>query len=189
MSRFRVHDLASAPEDSRVHLKKVQKAFGAIPNLFGVFAESPALLEGYMALGEVLERASDFDATEKEIVLLTTSFENDCDYCMAAHSTISKAEGVSAAVITSLRDGTPIDDPKLEALRIFTRSVVVQRGFVDEEALEAFLAAGYQQRHVLEVILGVGFKTLSNFTNHVAEPPLDKVFSGQSWSKPVTIGF
>ncbi len=188
MTPFRVHNLDTAPEASRPHLEKAKGAFGTIPNLFGVFAESPALLEGYLQLAEILERSSDFDATEKQIVLLTTSFENGCDYCMAAHSTISKAQGVDDQVVSALRSGSELADPRHEALRSFTRTVVRERGWVPPAAVEAFLAAGYGQRHMLEVVLGVGMKTLSNFTNHLAQTPLDAAFSSQAWKKPEPAG-
>ena len=187
MSTLQVHTLESAPAESKPSLEGVKKAYGAIPNLMAVFAESPALLRGYLQLGELLDKETAFDATEKQIVLLATSFENDCEYCMAAHSAIAGLERVPSDVVESLRAGEPIADPKLEALRSFTRSVVQQRGWLTDADVEAFLDAGYTKRHVLEVILGVGFKTLSNFTNHVAETPLDSQFQKFAWSRPVTV--
>ncbi len=187
MTTFQLHTLESAPEASRPLLAEAQKAFGGIPNLFGVFAESPALLQAYLNLGQILEQSTAFDATERQIVLLATSFANDCEYCMAAHSAIAGLERVPSDVVESLRAGEPIADPKLEALRSFTRSVVQQRGWLTDADVEAFLDAGYTKRHVLEVILGVGFKTLSNFTNHVAETPLDSQFQKFAWSRPVAV--
>jgi alkylhydroperoxidase family enzyme len=47
-----------------------------------------------------------------------------------------------------------------------------------------FLTAGYTKAQVLEVILGISFKTLSNYVNHVTETPLDDAFATQAW-KPV----
>jgi alkylhydroperoxidase family enzyme len=73
-------------------------------------------------------------------------------------------------VVAALRAGKPVDDPGLEAVHTFTRVVVDNRGWVDDGRVDAFLAAGYTRRHVLDVILGVGVKTLSNYTNHIAHP-------------------
>ncbi len=187
MTTFQVHTIESAPEGSQRSLTTAKRKFGSIPNLLGVFAESPAMLRTYLDFGETLENASAFDPTELQIVLLTTSFENDCDYCMAAHSAIAGLQNVPEDVIQSLRDGTPIGDPKLEALRTFARRVVEERGFVAEEDVQSFLAAGYMKRHILEVVLGVGFKTLSNFTNHIAETPLDRQFQKRAWSRPEAV--
>jgi AhpD family alkylhydroperoxidase len=186
MTTFEVHTIESAPEQSKPVLAEAKKNFGSIPNLFGVFAESPAILEAYANLGSILEKSTLFDPTELQVVLLTTSFENDCDYCMAAHSAIASMQKVAPDLIQSLRNGAPIQEPKLEALRMFTRAVVQEGGFVPEAELESFFAAGYTKRHVLEVILGVGFKTLSNFANHIAATPLDASFQRFAWSRPET---
>ncbi len=187
MTTFQVHTLESAPEPSRALLADAKKAFGRIPNLIGVFAESPALLEAYLKLGQILEQSTAFDATERQVVLLATSFENGCEYCMAAHSAIAGLQDVPPDIVQSLRNGTPIADRKLEALRAFTLAVVEKRGWVTEEDVLAFFAVGYTKRHLLEVILGVGFKTLSNFTNHIAKTPVDKQFQKLAWSRPEAV--
>ncbi len=187
MTALQVHTLESAPEASRPLLSEAQKAFGGIPNLFGVFAESPALLQAYLNLGQILEQSTAFDATERQVVLLTTSFANDCEYCMAAHSAIAGLQKMPADVVQSLRAGTPIADPKLAALQSLTRTIVEKRGWVTEQDVQTFFAAGYTPRHLLEVILGVGFKTLSNFTNHIAETPLDQNFQSFAWTRPTAV--
>jgi AhpD family alkylhydroperoxidase len=184
MHAFEVHNIESAPERSKPVLEAAQKSFGSIPNLFGVLAESPATVRAYAELGSTLEKSSAFDPTELQVVLMTTSFENDCEYCMAAHSAIAGLSKVPQPVIKSLRDGSPLLDPRLEALRVFTRAVVQKRGEVTAEDIGAFANAGYERRHVLEVILGVSFKTLSNYVNHIAETPVDAPFQRMAWSRP-----
>jgi alkylhydroperoxidase family enzyme len=92
-------------------------------------------------------------------------------------------QGVAADVVKSVRENTPIADGKLEALRQFAYEVVEKRGFVPESIKDRFLSAGYTDRNILEVILGVGLKTLSNYTNHIAETPLDPAFEPAKWHK------
>ena len=184
---FEVHTIDSAPAESKATLQQTKAAFGAVPNLFGVFAESPAALQAYARLGGILEKQSAFSPTELQVVLLSTSYENDCTYCVAAHTAVAGAQKVPHDVIAAVRDGAPLKDPKLEALRAFTRAVVADRGWVSETALRAFLDAGYQNRHVLEVIVAVAFKTISNYTNHVADTPLDAAFQRFAWSKPAAV--
>lgn len=120
----------------------------------------------------------------EQVVLLTTSFTNRCSYCMAAHCAIAAMQGVEPETVAALRDGRALSAPRLEALRSFTAQVVEARGWVDDEALAGFLAAGYSRSQSLEVVLGVAMKTLSNYANHLAETPLDDVFRGQAWSHP-----
>ncbi len=182
MQAFPVHSVSSAPERSKPILEQTQKAFGFVPNLFGMFAESPALLKGYTTLSAIFD-GSSLTATERQVVLLTVSSENACAYCMAAHTTIARMQGVPDAVIEAVRQEAGIPEAKLDALREFTREVVRRRGWVNERTVQGFLDAGYTRAHVLDVVLGVGLKTLSNYANHIAGTPLDAAFEANAWSK------
>ncbi|MGB6229292.1 MAG: carboxymuconolactone decarboxylase family protein [Litorimonas sp.] len=181
MTDFTIHTPDTAPEAARPVLQGAQKSLGFVPNLFATMAEAPALLNAYSQLGELLNRTS-FDATEQQVVLMTNNRLNGCDYCMAAHTTISQASGVPADVIDALRAGTAITDPKLEALRRFATVVNETRGWPTQADLDAFFAAGYGRQQVLEVVLGTAFKVLSNYTNHVANTPLDAAFQPNAWT-------
>ncbi len=130
---------------------------------------------------DIFERSSLSDA-EKQTVLLSASFVNECDYCMAAHSAHAGMKKVPADIIEALRSGTTLPDAKLEALAALTRSVVETRGWPSEAAQQAFFAAGYGTREYLEVIVGVTVKTLSNYVNHAADTPLDAAFEPARWA-------
>ncbi len=184
MTDFGVHTIKSAPEASRPILEKAQKTLGFVPNLYGIFAESPAMLEAYATLGGIFDRSTSFSATERQVVLLTAIFENECDYCMAAHSTIAGMQCVPDDVVQALRGGEPIPDARLEALSDFARKVVRERGWVSEGDVQAFLDAGFTQAQLLEVILGIGMKTLSNYANHIARTPVDEAFQANAWTPP-----
>ena len=181
MSKFDVHSIETAPEKSKPLLQGAKKAFGFVPNLLGVFAESPAALEAYLSVSTAFGK-SDLTAAEQQVVLLTVSHDNACTYCVGAHSTIAAMHRVPEQVIEGLREDGPLGDPKLEALRTFTRKVLETRGFVAPADLDVFYAAGYEKRHALEVIAGIAQKILSNYTNHVAGPPLDEAFAKYEWS-------
>jgi len=180
---YTIHTAETAPERAREVLEQTQKAYGFLPNLLGVMAEAPALLEAYRMLGGLFEQTT-LTATERQIVLLAASYENECTYCMAAHSAIAGMQSVSQEVIDALRTGRDIPDTRLQALRAFAAAVTTSRGWPAEEILQAFFDAGYGNRQALEVILGIGMKTLSNYTNHLAETPLDMQFESLSWSNP-----
>jgi len=172
---YTVHDKSSAPSDARPLLEKAESGYGFIPNLLGIMAESPALLEAYMTMNQIFEK-TDFSASERQVVLLAVSADNDCGYCKAAHTTIAGMQGVPEDVAKAAAEGRQIDDPKLEALRQFATRVVATRGNPSDEDLASFLDAGYERRHVLDVLTGVGMKTMSNYTNHIAETPVDEQF-------------
>lgn len=109
------------------------------------------------------------------------SFENGCDYCMAAHTVIAGMSSVPAATVDALRAGAPLPDARLDVLARFTRAVVRERGRLPEAEVGAFLAAGFTAAQVLEVVLGVAMKTLSNYANHLARTPLDAAFAAARW--------
>lgn len=172
---YTVHDKSSAPEGSRALLEQAESGFGFVPNLLGIMAESPALLEAYMTMNEIFDK-TDFNASEKQIVLLAASPQNDCGYCKSAHQAIAAMQDVPSDVARAAAEGEEIGDEKLEALRRFTAEVVSSRGLPAEDRIASFLEAGYERRHVLDVITGVGMKTLSNYTNHIAKTPVDEQF-------------
>lgn len=180
MTRFDLHTSDSAP-DSRAILDGAQKALGFVPNLYATMAESPALLEGYTTLAGIFDK-TDLSATERQIILMVNNRLNGCEYCMAAHSTISQMQGVPDDVIAALRSGAALADAKLEALRTFAVRVNESRGWPTDEDISALLGAGYTKRTVLEVVLGTGLKVLSNFTNHIATTDVDAAFAPNAWS-------
>ncbi len=182
MSQFPVHDPASAPTETLPLLDATENKFGFLPNLIGVMAESPALLSAYTALAQCFERSS-LSPAEQQVVLLTTSRVNECDYCLAAHSTIADMINVDPAITNAIRDDTTIPNRRLEALRDFTARVVQRRGLINEDDIKALLRVGYSRQTILDVVTGVGMKTLSNYTNHIADTPLDTLFSGRRWEK------
>jgi len=169
----------TAPEKSRPLLEKVQKSFKFIPNLFGVFANSHVLLEGYLGLEGTFEKGS-LSAVERQIVLLAASVENSCKYCTAAHSTVLKAFlHVPAEVVSAVRSNAPVSDPTLNALVALTKEIVSERGHVETQTIENFLAAGYRKDQILEVLIGVALKTMSNYLDHISPTELDSAFRSE----------
>jgi len=181
MPVFPVITLDNAPEASKPLLENTQQNFGFVPNLIGVMAQSPALTEAYLTISGIFSN-SGLSPTEQQIVLLTVSHFHECRYCMAAHTAIASMQSIESEVIQAIRDDLPIADKKLQALRIFTKRVVENRGWLPECDINDFINAGYQESHVLDIIVGIAQKTLSNYTNHLANTPLDEAFSEVSWS-------
>ena len=182
MIDFKLHDESSAPEGSDTLLADSKKGFGMVPNLHAVMAEAPGLLEGYKKVHELFANSS-FDAEELTVIWQAINVYHECHYCVPAHTAIAKSMKVSDDITEALRNETPLSDARLETLREFTLSVVRDRGAVNEEAVQAFLDAGFTKRQILEVILGVSQKVMSNYTNHLAKTPVDEPFAKFEWSK------
>jgi uncharacterized peroxidase-related enzyme len=176
-----VHSPTSAPKQAQEDLQAVAERYGFVPNLMGVMASAPSLLKAYLQIAELFSRTS-LTPVEQQVVLLTVSASNGCDYCMAAHSVVARMQKVPDEVVRALRDGLPLADARLQSLRALTADIVERRGWPTEQSVAAFLAAGFANEQILEVILGVGMKTLSNYTNHIAHTPLDPQFAAAAWS-------
>jgi len=179
---FPSHDLDTAPEASKPLLEQSQKAFGRLPGLHKVLAESPQAYEGYQVLHKLFTE-TDFDAEELTVVWQAINVENECHYCVPAHTGIAKMMKVSDEISDALRNETALPTPKLEALRTFTVQMFRQRGNVSDDQMNAFFDAGYGHRAVLDVILGMAQKTISNYVNHVAQTPVDDVFKPLAWER------
>jgi AhpD family alkylhydroperoxidase len=185
--RFPCHDDTSAPAEAAPLFKASEAKFGMVPNLIRTLCTSPQLAEAYLNLSALFEQTS-LSVAERHVVLLTVSARHTCRYCVAAHSVTADMNQVPAEITEALRQERPLPDARLEALRRFTRAMVEERGWVDDERMNAFLDAGYTPQQALEVVLGIGLKTLSNYSNHLAGTPLDEAFSGRAWSGPSDAG-
>jgi len=182
MSEFKIHTVDTAPEGSKAILEGAISQMGVVPNLFGTMAESPNTLKAYTQLHELFA-GSSFDAEELTVVWQTINVEHECHYCVPAHTAIAGSMSVDPALTEALRNGTEMTTPKLQALHNFTLSMVRNRGNVSTADMDAFFAAGYGQQQVLEVILGLSQKVISNYVNHVAHTPVDAMFEPMAWTK------
>lgn len=178
---FTVYNTETAPAAAKESLKAAENSMGFLPNLLGTLAEAPIALKAYLDLTDLLEQSS-LSPIARQVLMLAISHENSCEYCMAAHSTVAGIVGMARPGLTALRNGTPIPDMKLEALRSFAVEVVSTRGRVDAPQVAEFLAAGYTRQNILEVVFGVAMKTLSNYAGHLTHTPVDAEFLPQSWS-------
>ncbi|MEM1148514.1 MAG: carboxymuconolactone decarboxylase family protein [Pseudomonadota bacterium] len=181
MANFTLHTSSTAPEGARDFIAGVEKKMGFVPSLYAVFAENPAVLNAYTQLSDQFGKTG-LTPLEQQVVTIAASVENECHFCVAAHTTIAEGAGLDLSVIEAVREDRAIDDPKLEALRLFTKKVVIDRGFVSDTDVDAFLQSGYDRAAVLAVIVGVALKVISNYTNHVAETPVNDAFQKHAWT-------
>ncbi len=157
---------------------------GFVPNMYSGMANNAALLDGYTYAYNSFRANSGFSPQEQEVVFLSIAYENNCNYCMAAHSFVGdNMTQVPTEVTDAIRNNSDIPDEKLKALSLFAKSVTLKRGKPSEEDIDNFMAAGYNEEHILGVIAGVGIKTMSNYFNHVYDTPVDEIFEPRIWER------
>lgn len=169
MCAFTAYSIATAAPELKPTLEAIQKNFGFIPNLFAYMAEAPVTIEAYIALNAFIAKSS-FTPQQAQVALLAVSVENKCNFCSVAHRAIGKKVGANQQTLDALNNNTAIESTTDRALATFVRTVVKERGWVAETVVDQFLASGFTKQQVFEVMLIVAIKTLSNYSNHIAQP-------------------
>lgn len=166
------HTVESAPAASRRAMTATADRLGYLPAPVARMAEAPALLDGFLKLSGMFE-ATTLDQLARETVIMTIAVRNGCEVCVAMHTATLTRLDADPALITALREGTPLPDARLAAVQEFTLAVLDSAGAVGDERLSAFLANGFTRRQALEVVLGIGAYTLSTVANRLTGAPLD----------------
>ncbi|MBZ9736305.1 carboxymuconolactone decarboxylase family protein [Mesorhizobium sp. CA18] len=181
MQRFNLQTIGSAPEKSRPALKALEEKFGFLPNVMATMANSPVLLNGFVATFDSFHGGS-FDEIEKQVLLLTNAVTIKCPWTVAAHSTFAIEDGIDEGEVQAIRKGRLPANPKYAALSALTKTLIEKKGNVTDADIDAFTAAGYSKAQVLEVVTGVGVSTMAATTTNMAGTPIEERFRAQAWS-------
>ena len=177
MVDFKFHTPKNTSGQTKELLDGIQQKYGFFPNLYGYMAEAPTTIEAYLALNELVSKTS-LTPAQQQVALLAVSVENDCEFCTVAHRAMGKMKNADAQTLTALASRSEINDPQDRALAAFTQTLVQKRGRPSDAELQAFLNAGFTKQQILEVILIVSIKTLSNYINHLTKPEPNKELLG-----------
>ena len=173
MTDFNFYTIETASDEAKPILEQIQKGYGFVPNLFAYMAEAPTTLEAYLALNKIIEKTS-LTPAQQQVALLAVSVENQCDFCTVAHRAIGKMKQANQQTLDALNTKDSISDSSDAALAKFTQFVVSKRGRLSENIINEFISAGFTKQQVLEVMIIVSIKTLSNYINHLTEPEPNK---------------
>jgi uncharacterized peroxidase-related enzyme len=164
------------PARSRQILEQAREYFGFVPNLLASLAHSPVALSVYFNANVGFE-CGTLTHAERQIVLLVASKENDCAYCTTSHSALARFfSNVPSDALLAIECGNKLRDPKLDALVSLTRQLVSQRGYAPRETIQRFLDSGYKKEQLLEVLIGIAIKTISNYFDHLSALEIDDEF-------------
>lgn len=148
----------------------LKKALGFVPNLYATFAHSETALPSYLAFQNA---KSSLSAKAREVINLAVSEVNQCQYCLAAHTALGQMVGFSTEQILDIRGGTAPFDTRLDALAKLVRNVTLARGHADQDVVQAFFAAGWTEGNLVDVMLVIGDKTVSNYLHSTTKIPVD----------------
>ncbi len=170
MTQFNVPTRNEVTADNQAIFDQLEKGLGFVPNLYAYFAKNKTALGDYLALQN---RKSTLRAKEREVINLVVSQSNGCRYCQSAHTVLGGMNGFSEDQILEIRKGTASFDAKLDALAKFTLLVTENKGKVSNEAKSEFFAAGYSEVNMIDVVMVIGDKIISNYIHNLAEFAID----------------
>lgn len=170
MQNFTVPTRGEVSENNQAIFDNLKGSLGFVPNLYAFFSHSETALADYLAFQN---RKSTLRAKEREVVNLVVSEVNGCRYCQSAHTVLGKMNGFTDEQVLEIRGGSAAFDAKLNALAKFAYSVAVNRGRATDEAKEAFFGAGYTTGNMVDVVIVVGDKIISNYIHNLASFDID----------------
>jgi AhpD family alkylhydroperoxidase len=185
MSIFEVQTIERGPEGSGAPLERLQRAFGMVPNVAGIIANSSVLANIFVPLFEGVHGGT-FTEAEIQTLLLTNAVTNSCAWAVAFHSYLGLKAGLDPAEVQAIRERRAPREPRTAALSAYARSLIENRGHVGDAAVGALLAAGFKPEQALEALAVSAASTITNYALSIAEPPLEPMFQEHAWRPDTT---
>lgn len=170
MSKFTVPTRGEVSENNQAIFDNLQKGLGFVPNLYAYYAKNETALGDYLTLQN---RKSTLNAKEREVINLVTSQVNGCRYCQSAHTLLGKMNGFTDEQVIEIRKGSASFDTRIDALANFVKTVVEGRGKVSQNVKDNFFAAGYTEANLIDVVIVVGDKVISNYIHNLTGFEID----------------
>ena len=170
MTTINVPTRAEVNPTSQAIFDQLKSGLGMVPNLYATFAHSDTALATYMAFQNA---KSSVSGKAREVVNLVVSQVNECQYCLAAHTMLGKMNGFTDEQVLEIRHGQASFDTKFDALARLTKGIVQSRGHVDQALVEAFFAAGWTKENLVDAMVVIGDKTVSNYLHSTTKIPVD----------------
>lgn len=170
MKTFEVPTRDQVTETNQNIFDNLEKQIGFVPNLYATYAKNDTALGDYLALQN---RKSTLSSKEREIINLVVSQINECYYCLSAHTAIAKMNGFTDDQILDIRKAEIDFDVKYDALARFVKDAVVNRSKPTRESVDRLFEAGYTESNLIDIIMVIGDKMISNFIHGTTQIPID----------------
>ena len=170
MADLKAPKRAEVSENNQVIFDSLQKGLGFVPNLYAYFGKNDTALGDYLTLQN---RKNTLTAKEREVINLVTSQVNGCRYCQSAHTVLGKMFGFTEEQVLEIRKGGGSFDAKLDALAKFVKAVVENKAKIADDVKENFFNAGYSEANMIDVVIIIGDKIISNYLHNLTEFDID----------------
>jgi len=170
MKTIQVPNYEQVNENNQAIFDQLKKALTFVPNLYATFAHSESALGTYLALQNA---KSSLSPKAREVINLVVSQVNQCNYCLAAHTSLGKMVGFKDEEILEIRKGSASFDERLDALAKLVKNIAVERGQTNPELVQAFFKAGWTEASLVDAIVVIGDKVISNYLYGSTKIPID----------------
>lgn len=181
ISRYPVPDVVDLPDDLRDTVLAVQERTGFVPNVFLALAHRPDEMRAFLAYHDaLLEKEGGLSKAEREMIVVATSAENNCQYCVVAHGAIlrirAKQPLLADQVAINYRKADLTDRER--AILDFAVRMVHESWAVNEADFDVLREHGLDDEDVWDIAAIVSLFALSNrMANFLAMRPNDEFYS------------
>jgi len=180
ISRYPVPELSALPDDIRQRILEVQEKSGFIPNVFLVLAHRPAEFRAFFAYHDALmEKESGLSKAEREMIVVTTSGANNCQYCVVAHGAILRIRAKNPLVADQVAVNYRKADitPRQTAMLDFALKVALDAQSIGEADCETLRGHGFSDEDIWDIAAVAAFFALSNrLANFTSMRPNDEFY-------------
>jgi alkylhydroperoxidase family enzyme len=180
MLNHQIHSIETAPEKSKPLLELFTHAIGFVPNLAGAIANSPVLANSLLGLFKNVHGGS-FTEAEVQVLLLTNAVTNSSSWPVALHTVLGLKQGIDPADIQAIRERQIPKQKRYAALSGVAKKLIEKRGQLTDDDVTAFLEAGFEKEHLLEVVAVIAASTITNYAGKITNPPLEAVLLEHAW--------
>jgi uncharacterized peroxidase-related enzyme len=170
MKLFKIPAKNEVSEDNQKIFSQLENGLGFVPNLYAFYAKSKTALKDYLGFQN---RKTSISKKDQEVVNLVVSQYNECYYCQSAHTAIAGLNGFNNDQILEIRSGSASFDERANAIARFTLAMVSQKGQISQRDKNDFFEAGFSEENMIDIIINIGSKTISNYIHNVAQFELD----------------
>ncbi len=168
ISRYPIPDLDDIPDDLKDAIVAVNEKAGFIPNIFLALAHRPDEFRAFFAYHEALmERQGGLTKADREMIVVATSGDNGCQYCVVAHGAILRIRAKNSLVADQVavnHHKADITD-RQKAMLDFALKVSNDSRSVDESDYEALHMHGFDDDDIWDIAAITG---LFGFSNRLA---------------------
>jgi alkylhydroperoxidase family enzyme len=182
MLSYQIHSVETAPKESKPLLELFTHAVGFVPNLAGAIANLPVLATASLGVFQNV-LGGNFTEAKVQLLLLTNAVTNSSSWPVAFHTALGLKQGLDPTDVQAIGEGQLPKQKRYAALSGLAKKLIEKRGQLTDDARTAFLEAGFEKEHLLEVVAVVAASTITNYARKITNPPLEAFLQEHAWRR------